>query len=108
MQKSHVDTKMLNMHHQSQKRFLAIFIGIPQHQKRYLIYVPSTWKIVSSHDVLFYKTFSSGLEYMSRLYSEALSMTPPVSYLLYNTSSHERTGDILSFAHFVEENLVEN
>ena len=35
-------------------------------------------------------------------------MRPPVSYLSQNTSYHERTGDILTFAHFVEENLVEN
>ena len=35
-------------------------------------------------------------------------MTPPVLYLPYNTSFHERTGDILTFAHFVEGSLVEN
>ena len=50
MQKLHVETKVLNMHHQSQKRFCVIFIGIPQHQKGYLVYVPIKWKIVSSHD----------------------------------------------------------
>ena len=55
MQKSHVDKKLLNMHHLSQKCFRVIFVGIPQHQKGYVIYVPITWKIVSSHDVLFYK-----------------------------------------------------
>ena len=108
IQKSHVDTKMFNVHHKSQKRFCVIFIAIPQHQKGYLIYVPITRKIVSSHDVLFYKTFYSLLSYMSCLYSEELSMRPPVSYLLHNKSFHERTGDILTFAHFVEENLVEN
>ena len=74
MRKSHVDTKVLSMHHQSQKRFLVVFIGIPQHQKEYLIYVPIVWKIVSSHDVLFYKTFSSALAYTSCLYSGELSM----------------------------------
>ena len=29
----HVYTKSLNMHHQSQKGFWGIFVGIPQHQK---------------------------------------------------------------------------
>ena len=32
-----VDTKALNMRHQSQKGFHGIFVGIPQHQKGYLI-----------------------------------------------------------------------
>ena len=31
---SHVETKTLNMRHQSQKGFRGIFVGIPQHQKR--------------------------------------------------------------------------
>ena len=30
---AHVDIKVLNMHHQSQKVFHGIFVGIPQHQK---------------------------------------------------------------------------
>ena len=54
---AHVDTKALNMRHQSQKGFCSIFVGITQHQKGYLIYVPSTWKIFSSHDVVFDETF---------------------------------------------------
>ena len=29
----HVDVKVLNMHHQSQKSFVGIFVGIPQQQK---------------------------------------------------------------------------
>ena len=54
---AHVDKKALNMHYQSQKGSQIICIGIPQHQKGYLIYVPSTGKIVSSHDVVFCGTF---------------------------------------------------
>ena len=50
---SHFDTKLLNMHHQSQKCFWGIFVGILQHQKEYLIYIPSTRKAVSPHDVVF-------------------------------------------------------
>ena len=44
---AYVDIKALNMRHQSQKCFRGIFVGIQQHQKGYLIYVPSTQKIVS-------------------------------------------------------------
>ena len=60
------------MSNQSQKGFWGIFIGIPQHQKGYLIYVHRTKKIFSPHDVVFDKKFYSVLEYGSRPYSEAL------------------------------------
>ena len=43
---AHVDKRELNMCHQSQKNH-GIFIIIPQHHKGYLIYVPSTPKLVS-------------------------------------------------------------
>ena len=39
---AHVETKTLNMCHQAQKGFRGIFVGIPQHQKGYLVYVLST------------------------------------------------------------------
>ena len=52
---SHVETKALNMRHQAQKVFYGIFVGIPKHQKGYLVYVPSTRKIISSYDVVFMK-----------------------------------------------------
>ena len=50
---AHVDTKTLNMCHQAQKGFCCIFVGIPEHQKGYLVYAPSTRKIISSYDVVF-------------------------------------------------------
>ena len=34
---AHVDTKALNMRHQSQKWFHGVLVGIPQHQKGYLV-----------------------------------------------------------------------
>ena len=34
---AHIGTKALNMRHQAQKGFCGIFIGIPQHQKEYLV-----------------------------------------------------------------------
>ena len=43
---AHVETKALNMRHKAQKGFRGIFVGIPQHQKGYLVYVPSTRKII--------------------------------------------------------------
>ena len=49
----------------TKKGFRGIFFGTPQHQKWYLIYVPSTRKIFSSHDVVFDEIFSSELSYTS-------------------------------------------
>ena len=60
---AHVDKKALNMHHQAQKGFRCIFFGIPQHQKVYLVYVPSTRKIKYSYDIVFDEIFSSALAY---------------------------------------------
>ena len=65
---AHVETKALNMRHQSQKGFRGIFFGIPQHQEGYLVYVPSTRKIIYSYDVVFDESFSSALAYMSQPY----------------------------------------
>ena len=96
------------MCHWSQKGFWGILFVIPQHQKGYLIYFPITQKIFSSHDVAFDETFSSALSYTSRPYSEALVTRPAVSYILYDTSSHEQTGDIITFAQFEKGNLVGN
>ena len=73
------------MRHQSQNGFLGIFIVITQHQKGYLIYVPSKRKIFSSRDVVFYGCFSSDLSYMARPYSEELATQPSVSYITYTS-----------------------
>ena len=35
-------------------------------------------------------------------------MRPPVSYIPYATSYHEKTGGIITFAQFEEVHLVEN
>ena len=56
---SHVETKTLNMRHQAQKWFHGIFVGIPEHQKGYLVYVPTTRKIIS----LYYFVFDEALSY---------------------------------------------
>ena len=73
---AHIDTKTLNMCHQAQKGFHGIFVGIPEHQKGYLVYVPSTRKVVSSYDVVFDENISTELSYTSRPYSEAMAMRP--------------------------------
>ena len=43
-----VGIKALNMRHQAQNSFQGIFIGVPQHQKGYLVYIPQKRMIVSS------------------------------------------------------------
>ena len=67
---AHVETKTLNMRHQAQKGFRGIFVGIPDHQKGYLVYVSSTRKLIYSYDVVFEESFSIALSYTSRPYSE--------------------------------------
>ena len=62
---SHVSTKALYMRHQAQKSFHSIFVGIPQYQKGYLMYVPHTRKIISSYDVGVYDIFYIVLVYTS-------------------------------------------
>ena len=62
---AHVETKTLNMRHQAYKGFRGIFVGFPQHQKGYLLYVPSTRKVISSYNVVFEESFSSALSYTS-------------------------------------------
>ena len=63
---THVETKTLNMRHQAQKTFRGIFVGIKEHQKGYLVYVPSTRKVISSYDDVFDKKISSALSYTSQ------------------------------------------
>ena len=92
---AHVETKTLNMRHQVQKGYRGIFVGIPEHQKGYLVYVPSTRKIISSYDVVFDESLSNVLKYESQPYSEAMVMRPAVTYTPYATSSKEQTGDVI-------------
>ena len=87
---SHIDKKALNMCHQAQRGFCGIFIGIPQHQKGYLVFIPSTRKIISSYDVVFDENSSSTLEYTSQTYAEAMDTRLAVSYLPCATSSKEK------------------
>ena len=58
---AHVETKMLNMHDQSQKGFRGICVVIPHHQKGYLVYAPSTRKVISSYNAVFDESSSSAL-----------------------------------------------
>ena len=94
------------MRHQAQKGFRVIFVGIPYHQKGYLVYVPNTRKLISSYDVVFSESFSSALAYTSQPYSEAMTMRQAVTYTLYATSLKEQTGNLITFAQFEEGNII--
>ena len=102
---THVETKTLNMCHQAQKWFCGIFVGIPEHQKGYLVYVPITRKVISSYDVVFDEKNSSVLSYTLQPYSEATAMHQAVTYTRYATSLREQTGDVITFAQFEEGNI---
>ena len=94
------------MRHQAQKGFCGISVGITQHQKWYLVYVPGTRKIISSYDVVFDETFSSALAYTSQNYTESMAIRLSVSYTSYTTSSGKQTGDIITFTQFEEGDLL--
>ena len=66
---AHVGIKALNKSYQAQKGFCGIFIGIPQHKKGYILYVPHRRKIIFLYDVVFDENFSSDLACMSQLYA---------------------------------------
>ena len=99
-------TKTLSMRHQAQKGFCGIFVGIPDHQKGYLVYVNITRKTISSYDVVFDESFSSAFAYTSRPYSEAMAIHPTVTYTPYATSSNEKNGGVITFAQFEEGNIL--
>ena len=103
---SQVRKKALNMHHQAQKRFCSIFVGIPQNQKRYLVYVPSSRNIISSYDVVFDEIISSALAHKSQPYSEAMAMRPAGTYTPCATSLRKQNGNIVIFARFEEGNIL--
>ena len=94
------------MRHQAQKGFCGIFVGIPQHQKGYLVYVPCTRKIISSYYVVFYESFSSTLAYTSQPYAEAMAMRQAVSYTPYTTYSREQNVNIIKLAQFEKGDLL--
>ena len=94
------------MRHRAQKGFRGIFVGIPEHQEGYLVYVQSTRKIISSYDVVFDEKKSSALAYMPQHYSEAMEMRPAVTYTPYATSSREQNGDVTTFVQFEEGNIL--
>ena len=103
---AHVGTTALNMCHQAQKGFCGIFVGIPQYKKCYLVYVPSTRKIISLYGVVFNESFPCTLAYKSRPYSEVMAVRPSVTYTPCYTSSKEQTGNITTFAQFEEGGLL--
>ena len=55
---------------------------------------------------MFDKSFFSALSYTSQPYAEAMAMRPAMTYTPYVTSSKEQTGDVITFAHFEEGNLL--
>ena len=67
--------------------------------------IPNTRKIISSCGVILDEIFSSALAYTSRPYSEAMAVLPAVTYTPCDTSSREKTGGIIAFTQFEEEDL---
>ena len=80
---AHVEKKVLNMRHQTKKWFRGIFIGIPQYKKGYLLYVPSTTKIIYSYYFVSDENKFIALAYTWQPYTEVIATFPDVSYTPY-------------------------
>ena len=94
------------MLHQAQKGFCRILVGIPQHQKVFLVYIEHIRNIISLYDVFLNDSLSSMLAYMFQTYAEDMAMQPDVSYIPFATSSRGQTGNIIMFAHVEEGDLL--
>ena len=94
------------MCYQVQKGFHSVFVGIPQHHKGYIVYVPHKQRIISLYDVIFDDSFSSVLTYTLQPYLKYMAIRPAVSYIPYTTSSREKTGSIIMFAQSEEGDLL--
>ena len=94
------------MSHQAQTGLRGIFVGIPKHKKRYMVYVPSTRNIISSYDVVFDGRFSSVLAYTSHPYSESMNIYPHVTYTPCAMPSRKKTGNIITFTQFEESDVL--
>ena len=81
------------------------YVRWDEHQKGYLVYVPSTRNIIFSYNVVFDESVSSALSYTSRPYSESMVMRLEVTYTPCATSLIEQTGDIITFTQFEEGNI---
>ena len=64
--------KELNMIHQAQEGFWGIFVGIPQHQKWYLVYVPHKQKITCLYNFFLMRVylviFSTHQNYIQKIW----------------------------------------
>ena len=70
------------------------------------MYLPSTRNIIYSYGVVFYESFYSELSYTLQPHAEAMAVHPAVSYTPYATPPKEQTGNIITFAHIEEGDLL--
>ena len=107
---AHKDGQIVPMKKSSQKGVRGIFIGFPDHQQGYLIFVPSTRQIVVSGDVTFDETFQSIVSLTSPPFHDAMAMKPNTSLSKDSEEIIETTGDIEDLAHItpvpVHENII--
>ena len=70
------------------------------------MYATHKRKILSSYNIVFDEIFSSALAYTSQPYAEYMDIRPYVSYIPYDKSSKEQTGNIIMFTQFEEGDLL--
>jgi hypothetical protein len=81
----------------------AVFIGIPENQKGYLMYVPSTRAIMVSGDIIFDESFRSTLSTPWHQYKGSQPLCPADDFIPNVTTTVESTGTIQDLMQPVEE-----
>jgi transposase InsO family protein len=66
---------------QTERGIRGVFIGFPENQKGYLLYVPSTRSICVSGDVFFDENFSSAIARTWQQFHDGLALIPKKSYI---------------------------
>jgi len=70
------------------------FIGFPDSQKGWFLYIPSTRQIIVSGDVLFDETFYSTITKMYKPFHDTMALHPIASLIPETTSVLKTTGSI--------------
>ena len=68
------DDHMINIPMTPQWGIRGIHVGFPSMQARYLVFIPATHQLLTSHDVNVDKQFITTITYMAKPYHDALAM----------------------------------
>jgi transposase InsO family protein len=92
---------------QTERGIRGVFIGFPENQKGFLIYVPGTRSICVSGDVFFDERFTSAIARTWQQFPDSLALVPKRSFVPSGDTFLGHTGSALDNFHQVEEGKFE-